>query len=265
MIGQDKLLNRIAQYTWESFPSAVILEGAFGCGKHTLCQQLANTFEVLTYDMSLDVTDDFILACYTKRIPILYYIDINKVLTAKQDFVVQNALLKFIEEPPEGAKIIILCNNRNQLLITIQNRCQIFVFEKYSHDELQQFTSQPFTDMLFDIYDTPGKILSITSTQSTTDLIALCTNIVENIHKASIPNVLTILKRLDLGGGEGYNLQIFIACIKHVLLDKLKTSTENIKYFKYYQLTKQLSEQLTLLNINVSLLVEHYLLELKGI
>ena len=41
-----------------------------------------------------------------------------------------NALLKTLEEPSLGSLIILIANQRNQLPMTIQSRCQYFIFQK---------------------------------------------------------------------------------------------------------------------------------------
>lgn len=263
MIGQLKLLNRIDNFTWTTFPSSVIFEGDFGCGKHLLCTYLSEKFNVALQDISLNITSDFILNCYINSLPMLYMIDINKIMSSKNNVVVQNALLKFIEEPPQEAKICILCEHKSQLLPTIQNRCQLFVFEKYSIEELESFAEVDLLPELYYIYNTPGKILSVHDVTVVTDIIQLVDNIIENIHKASVPNILTIINKLDLGTGSGYDINVFISFMKYQLINKLKLRSDD-KYIKYYKLTKRLSEQLLLLNVNKQLLIENYLLELKS-
>lgn len=265
MIGQEKLLSRLNVFTWETFPTAIILEGKFGCGKHTVCDILSQKFDVHLNDISSKITYDFILECYITPLRQLYVIDINKIMSSKRVDLIQNALLKFIEEPPNNARIIILCEHKNQLLPTIQNRCQIFKFVTYSVAELKQFAIVDLPDSLYDIYDTPGKVLAIPSSQSIEELMNLINNIIDNIYRASIPNILTIINKLDFGSGEGYDLHIFTSFMKYVLIHKLKDTATPIKYIKYYELTKKLTEQLTILNVNKQLLIEHYLLELKSV
>lgn len=266
MIGQEKLRQRLSTYDWESFPSAVLFVGAFGCGKHTLCADLSVQLNTPLTDISSMITDEFIMSCYTSSLPKLYLIDIPKLRSSKNVALVQNTVLKFIEEPPQNAKIILLCEHQNQVLPTIRNRCQVYVFDHYTADELKQITSVALEDAwLYIIYDTPGKLLSLSSLSSIDDLKSLIHNIIFNIHKASIPNILTIPNKIDWGNGKGYNLQVFIALMDYMLLELIMTLPDVKTYIKYYELTRKLSEQITVLHVDTRLLFENYLLNLKGV
>jgi DNA polymerase-3 subunit delta' len=50
----------------------------------------------------------------------------------------QNALLKIIEEPQEGAHIIIITANKSLILPTIQSRCTELPFNPLSYEEIKQ-------------------------------------------------------------------------------------------------------------------------------
>ena len=51
----------------------------------------------------------------------------------------QNALLKTIEEPPNGVYIILLCESIETILETIRSRCQIYKLTPLSKEELTQY------------------------------------------------------------------------------------------------------------------------------
>jgi DNA polymerase III subunit delta' len=55
-----------------------------------------------------------------------------------------NALLKTLEEPPEGSYFILVTSNRASILPTIQSRCQKILFGSLSQDELKKIL--PDTD-----------------------------------------------------------------------------------------------------------------------
>ena len=269
MIGQTKLLSRIEKYTYETFPQASIFEGDFGCGKKTLTCIIGRKFDNLPIvDMSLTVSNDTILDTYTSAIPKLYVIDINKAGQSKKLIPLQNSILKFIEEPPANAKIIILCESKNQLLPTIQNRCQLFSFEKYSTSELQEFARGQNIEVeneLFSLYDTPGKILSLLNTEfNYTKLNELIDNIIDNISRASIPNLLTIADKIDFGKG-GYNLDVFLKQMRSSLVSRMQTAEDCSIIGQYDRITAEFAKQLRALNINKEMLFENYLLRLKGV
>lgn len=51
----------------------------------------------------------------------------------------QNALLKTIEEPPEGVHIIILCESLELILDTIKSRCEIYKLTPLTKEELYDY------------------------------------------------------------------------------------------------------------------------------
>ncbi|MGE5411774.1 MAG: ATP-binding protein, partial [Clostridiales bacterium] len=57
----------------------------------------------------------------------------------------QNALLKNLEEPPEGAIFILLTSNRNLLLDTIISRCWLVNFEPLSTDDIISILTRNFS------------------------------------------------------------------------------------------------------------------------
>lgn len=269
MIGQNKLLNKFNEFEYVSLPKSIILEGEYGCGKHTLINQLSQKYLIPINDISLQISNDLLLELFTYPKLTFYIIDIVKASNNKKINLLQNSILKFVEEPPQTANIFILCNNKNQLLPTIQNRCQIFSFEQYSLNELKMFSSdnsiEVISDVLYEVYNTPGKLLTLkdknTQVKQLEDLIM---NIITNIHKASVSNALTICNKIDFGNG-GFNLDIFLHMMKRILVQEMK-STDKFNLLKqYYIITQQFCEQLTTLNVNRQTLFENYILNLKSV
>ena len=56
----------------------------------------------------------------------------------KMNLQAQNALLKILEEPPEGTVFILIANNRGELLPTILSRCQVLEFKPLKGNEVKQ-------------------------------------------------------------------------------------------------------------------------------
>ena len=57
----------------------------------------------------------------------------------------QNALLKNLEEPPEGIIFILITSNKDELLTTIQSRCWQINFEPLSSESIKEILIQYFT------------------------------------------------------------------------------------------------------------------------
>ena len=54
----------------------------------------------------------------------------------------QNCLLKTLEEPPEYATIILICNNEAQMLTTIKSRCTKLNFKPLTEFEIKQYIQE---------------------------------------------------------------------------------------------------------------------------
>lgn len=271
--GQDKLLDRINKFNYETFPQASIIEGTTGCGKHTLVNYISDKFNIPIEDISGKISNDMIMDIYTKPNPTLYVIDMFQLTKSKRIDIVQNSLLKFIEEPPTNSKVIILCENKDNLLPTIQNRCQIFSFEKYNYIRLKQFTEDNGIKLesedLFCVYDTPGKLLNLTNEYCFSELKSLVDKVIDNIVRASIPNVLTIPSKLNFDNSDGYDIDVFLHLMRTSLLNRMtdySISNEEFNYLKkQYICTCKVCEKIKMFNVNKKALFENYLLELKGV
>lgn len=271
--GQDKLLDRINKFNYETFPQSSIIEGTTGCGKHTLVEYLSDKFNIPIEDISGKISNDMIMDIYTKPNPTLYVIDMLQLNKSKRIDIVQNSLLKFIEEPPTNSKVIILCENKDNLLPTIQNRCQIFSFEKYNYIRLKQFTEDNDIKLesedLFCVYDTPGKLLNLTNEHCFSELKSLVDKVIDNIVRASIPNILTIPSKLNFDNSDGYDIDVFLHLMRTSLLNRMtdcSISNEEFNYLKkQYTCTCKVCEKIKMFNVNKKALFENYLMELKGV
>lgn len=272
--GQDKLLDRINKFDYDTFPQASILEGTTGCGKHTLVEHLSTKFNIDIEDISSKISNDMIMDIYTNPNPTLYVIDMVQLSKSKRIDIVQNSLLKFIEEPPTNSKIIILCENKDDLLPTIQNRCQIFSFEKYNYIRLKQFIEDNNIDLeseeLFCVYDTPGKLLDLNNNKfNFSELKLLVDKVIDNITRASVPNILTIPSKLNFDNPDGYDVDIFLHFMRTSLLNRMTDYTISNEQFNYlkkqYTCTCKVCEKIKMFNVNKKSLFENYLMELKGV
>lgn len=265
MIGQSKLLDRIHIFTYDTFPQASLFVGEYGCGKHTLLNEISAQLNTPIKDITLDISNELLMDLCIASMPSIYLIDIVKASASKKLIPLQNSILKFLEEPPQYAKIVLLCESTSQILPTILNRCQLFNFEKYTLSELKEFASQKSIDIDDEdtaVYNTPGKLLSLLDTEFNVKSIkALVNNIIDNIYRANPANVLTIVNKFD--SNDGFALNTFIHQMKLELVKRLQTAENFSQLKKYYDITLEFSKHLSLLGINKQLLFENYLLRLK--
>ncbi len=100
----------------------------------------------------------------------------------------QNALLKTIEEPQEGAHIIIITSQKSQVLPTIQSRCMELPFNPLSNEEVKQVlahqSGQSDTELVSALSGGSAEIALILANTDTRDLIyGICGEIGRNLSK----------------------------------------------------------------------------------
>lgn len=159
-LGNERLISRLKRDIGAARLShAYIIEGAEGCGKHTLAKLIASAVscessdvpcmkclscDKIARDQSPDVItvepekdrvqlgvdvirrlrEDAVYAPIDlqKKIYLIPHADVMNVQA-------QNAFLKVLEEPPPHVMFLILCENADNLLSTIRSRAPIFRVE----------------------------------------------------------------------------------------------------------------------------------------
>lgn len=230
MVGQSKLINILDNLTLDNFPKAVLLLGDKGCGKHTYLSLISEKLNLTSIDITDVVSFEYILQLYSRSIPSIYYIDIDKFTEKKQ-----NVILKLLEEPPMNAYIVLLSSNRSLLLPTIINRCIIYEFEKYNYQELSSFVeSGSNVELICEIYRTPGQILS-SNIDTIVKLYELCEKIITRMKDSSYPNALSISEKINyVDEYDKFDLMAFFNMMNYVILERYKNICDNtiIDYMK---------------------------------
>lgn len=266
MIGQTNLLAQLNSYTYETLPKTMLFVGPFGCGKHTVVGMLSTKFKLNIKNISNKLTYEQIVEFLLDTEPYLYLID--KELTLLE----QNSLLKFIEEPPITAHIVILTESTSNLLETVTGRCQKFVFEKYSKDELLNFTND---ENLLEYLDTPGEI--ITFSENSKWAFDLCDTILTKINFANIPNILTISDKFNFGKDDTkFEILVFMKlllkkCFEYSIkdngskyLNSYLTITEYFNKMKLPQVDKKKLFELCLLDVKQKLRYDNTRAQVKN-
>lgn len=256
MIGQLNLLSRVNNLIENNqLPRTLLLEGEFGCGKHTLASYIADK---LGYEL-IDITDRISLETLEQitlsPIPNVYSVNITKSSIKEQ-----NMLLKFLEEPLKNSYILLLCENKQKLIETVVNRCQCFKFEGYTKDELEQFTGG--NNLLLEYAATPGMILKLKDVPLNS-MIELSCKIFQQINKANYSNVLTIPDKFWFGkepDNDKLEFDIF-AYIMQIQCYKMYCSYQIP--FCVYTKTCEFTNNLSIFNINKKNLFENFLVSLK--
>lgn len=257
MLGQAKLLSTIQRYIdTSSFPRTLLLEGKWGCGKHTLCHEIAQRMQLELSDITNTLTLDTLQEISTRPTPYIYLIDASSISVKEQ-----NIILKFLEEPLKNSYIIVLCESRYKLLPTVLNRCQTVSFEEYSELELLSIVKQNVEPCILSIAHTPGMLFKLLDSPTET-MISLATQIFEKLCVASYSNALTIPYKLYYKAAKESLLEfnLFVYVLLHISYEFYK---QNKITLIEYQLTDTLYNDCQIKNIDKQKLFEHYIISMK--
>lgn len=255
--GQEKICNRIASLTIDSFPRSLMLVGPRGSGKHLLCTEIAQKFKLLTRDITKELTLENIEEMYNRVEPYLYVISINSISVKEE-----NTILKFLEEPLKNAFIVLIAETDNGILQTILNRCQIWYLQPYKKEFLSTFLTNSNERILL-IADTPGQVQELTAI-NLDEAVGLADKLITKIHMASVSNTLTLVSKVGFKETDNkINIQLFVKILLYRFLE-LSKSTNNNLLVRGYSLTSELSKNLNIKNLDQKLLFEKYLIELRS-
>lgn len=267
MIGQKKLIEKIE---YGNIPNPLLIIGTRGMGKHTLLKEITNklNFEAV-WDISTKLNPELVNDLYIEQCKAAVMIDLAELAVGKKLENMQNSILKFVEEPPAGKQIILLANTKNQVLDTILNRCQIWVMEDYSVDELRQIGGDNLKGMsdelIRTIIKTPLEALTI-SDDKLNGMTSLADTMMKMIGTANIANTLTISNdKVDYDAdNEKFNFDILLNILINTASKYAKESGD-VRYINAYNLTRQLREDVSVANVNKRYLFNRYLLELRSL
>lgn len=260
IIGQSRLINTIDGIeSLDALPKSIIISGVKGSGRHTIfnyiCDRFNLEFEDIEYELSLDKLNEM----YNLSIPKMYLIDLDSLGEKKRLERFQNTLLKFIEEPPRFAWIVIIVYNYNVLLNTILNRCVCYNLSPYTLLELKEIAKvydKNISEEDLRLLKTPFNIQFV-ELDTISEIKNLSINIIENMYRANISNALSIKNKFEY-----IDINLFISIFIDILYEYYLDSFD-IKYYNALILTKELSNNLSVLNVNKTYLIENYLLTLK--
>lgn len=255
--GQEKICNLIEKSTLDTFPRTLMLVGPEGSGKHLLCNEIKDKFQLISFDITEMLTLDTINEIYQKVEPYLYLIRINEISIREE-----NIILKLLEEPLKNSYIILLAESVNDILPTILNRCQIWYLQNYTREYLSTFVDKNLS--ILDIAETPGQAIALSS-EDFQNMIILADKMITKIHVATIPNTLTIADKIAWSNEKDkFNYNLFLKVLISRILYYNRTNVDN-KLTQLYHLTNNLQVKNRVKNIDKRYLFEKYLLEARSI
>ena len=209
--------------TWSArnnFPHFMLIVGENGSGRKSLSYLIAKALGAQVYtisDVSVESCRNLIRVAYTVNSKIVYLIpDADNMSAAAR-----NSLLKLTEEPPEFAYVIMTLNSLDNTLPTLRSRSQHIRIEPYSVDELKQLSND---DLMPQVAKTPGmlKLLESMGQNNVNSFISTCEKIVMYIDKVTTANALKSSNSIKFKESDkGYDLNLMIAGIEHVLQSKM--------------------------------------------
>lgn len=242
IIGQDALLSKINGYTIDTLPHAILLEGKVGCGKHLLCNYIAEKFNLELVELTTNEDRKDIDSIVFNPSPSLYVVDLTAVLPK-----FQNSMLKILEEPPDNGFFVCLCTSKSMVLKTILNRCVHFSFSRYEKDILEVFAweySETNAKIALRLYDTPGKILK-NKDQPFEKIHNMAIDVINRIGNASYPNVLSISNKLAFKSEKNkYDVDTFVQALRVGVYDRILNDSDAM-WVRAYDVIKEMQERLS--------------------
>lgn len=254
MVGQTKLLETLNSIPFSQFPKSSLFLGEKGSGRHTIINDLATRFGVSVLDISEDISFDYLNELALVSIPCFYLIDVSKIDEKKQ-----NVILKFVEEPPLNAYVILLCENVNEVIETILNRCIVFELDRYTKEQLLKFVEVDNGDLIVQVCNTPGQVKEMNRTNNIKELFDLCNTIVEKLSVANYSNALIIVNKINYKDEyDKFDINIFFNSLLLTIYNKY-VETLDKKYYSLFELTNKYNSKLRDSRINKEILMENYL------
>lgn len=164
IIGHDKVKLQIDRaIKLNRFSHALIIVGEDGIGKSIIAWETAKKIlgkkesrqyiDIIKYRLrnnkkSIGIDDIKDIINETNKKP---YEGNNKVIIVySADLMTeaaQNAFLKTVEEPSVGVYIILLCEKLDNILDTIQSRCEIYKLNRLKDNEINDFLDRKFPNL----------------------------------------------------------------------------------------------------------------------
>lgn len=229
-IGKKKLAQSIAQY--------FLCESGNGCGRCGSCRRIAmGNHEGL---MVIDREDDILKIEEAQKIKEFLKL---RSLTASRFIIINNAhlmniptsnaLLKTLEEPPEGVYFFLISSRISGLLATIKSRCRLIPFSILSEEELTKVSqSNEFSLINF---GKSGQLHLVSKSQDKEfkTIVDFACEILDQIHEGQFmtlnDNQKSIVKSKDQFQDLITYIEIFI---RDILLTQAGSQTE--VYFQEY-------------------------------
>lgn len=274
ILGHESIINGIDRRKLNNtFSHANLIVGADGIGKSVIAKYLSNSIieprdnsesvDIVRYypksasfgvDDVRNIIDEVSKKPYEgdKKVLILYKCD-------KMTTQAQNALLKTIEEPPTGVYLILLSDSLENILDTIQSRCQVYKLTPLSKDDILKYIDlnypniEPGDRQAAFAFSTgiPGKVDKFIDDEKLKELRNICVGLFESILKREHGLVLKYGELLQNFKDEKYDLlDILILFIRDIMIFKELNNKELVVNFDKINNIMDISRGITYKKLN---------------
>lgn len=252
-----------------NYPHFILIAGETGSGRKSLAYLFAQMV-----DAQVAVVSDLAVSNVRSVIEAAYNIDAKMVyLFTDADgmsLAAKNSLLKFTEEPPENAYIIMTLQAIENTLFTLQSRSQHIVTVPYTFNELKQLCDE---DRLCKIATTPGMLIRLQALPSTDvdSMIDTATKLVNYIDKVSLANALKSAASIKFKDSDkGIEFDLLIATIRYILeftaMQNLDTSDVEAIYRSacWLRALSQWQSKFSYSGVNKKALYDQFIMEVRN-
>ena len=272
MIGQESLLNKLNTIiSDEKFPHFSILSGERGSGRKLVASRIAQKLSghVITCGTKVDEVRDMIsMVNKTADKVVVIMSDIDNMSTSAE-----NALLKITEEPPKNAWFIMTMVDVFFVPSTIISRATIFKMDKYTPDELMDFSAQcskhltpEEVDIIGNVCNTPGDVQSLINI-GVIEFWEYVIKVVDHIDSVSTANSFKIAQKIALKqNAEGYELKLFWRTFMLICADRMKSvvDEDRAKYVNWVKVTSRYMQVVRVRGVNLQMLFDSWVIDIRG-
>lgn len=170
----------------------------------------------------------------------------------------QNSLLKTLEEPPEYAIFILICNQKGKILTTIQSRCMNIDFVNLSSEQIKQYCIKNnivIPDQVLKFSEgSISKTMERLEYASVYEQLENLMNNVEKMSKLDFLNSEFIYQYKD-------NIKDLLNVMNIILWNIAKTKDNSINYLNCVNIVERTKERLNL-NGNFDMNIDNLLLDM---
>lgn len=261
MIGQKQLIDEIKSLMdANKYPHFSIIVGDSGSGKKTLLKEVFSG--VYPEDNSVDSIRKIVELSY-KLHNMKFLIPDAETLSVTA----QNALLKVVEECPNGNYYVLTVSDINNVLYTIKSRAQIFKMLPYTPKEIFKYCCEinvATDDVKYarQYCVVPGDVNKLIAVGAS-NFIDFVNLVMDNIAEVSGANAFKIADKIALKDEmDKFDLKLFWTIFVSQCLARFQES-DDPKYLRAMKVTSQYISDMRIRAINKQMLFDMWILAIR--